>query len=201
MTMVGPQMSMTMLGLGTGKGMVGKDFSNLCDAVGNGTCNSLKGAAFQTVDTGTTPGVGAGAGVGLKAVIAGQVSQMIFVGCMVAFGSAGPDLMDLCDVAGKAYVATLGMATLASQHPLVFAGVAAIVPGSIQVPAAAIGGMITAEGLKVAFMGKNWPDFADVVSDCYSKALLLATGQLTITGSPTATPTSPGAGVGQGTMS
>jgi hypothetical protein len=51
-----------------GKGFEGPDLPKLCDAIGNGSAQTVIGKPFATADTGTTPGVGVGSGTGITIV-------------------------------------------------------------------------------------------------------------------------------------
>lgn len=182
-------------------GFTGTDMPNFADAVSNGTVPGLVGAPFTTSDTGTIPGAGTGTGTGVIGVIEGALSISLYLAFVSAFGSSGPNLPDLADAMAAGLVSELANATLTSTHGPVYVGSGTIAPGGITVAGATIASAITFAGVGFGFLGLSWPDAADVIGNEYANAITtFGSGVVTITGSPTG-PTSPGVGVGAGTLS
>jgi len=201
MPMSGANMSTTMQGIAAGYGWIGSNLPSFCDAVSNGLINGLLGLPFSTQDTGSTPGVGVGSGVGLTGVITATLSGALLATMTTKLGSAGADLPNLCDAIANAFVAEIGLATLVSNHTPVFLGSGVIVAGSITMLAPVVIAAIQSEGVGYGFLGTSWPGVADAVGTEVSNSMTLATGTVTITGSPTGSPVVPGVGVGSGTLS
>ena len=190
------QMYATMLGNGLA-GTSGPDFAGAC---ADGCINGTIGAPFATTDTGTIPGTGAGTGVGVTGVVDAVLSAALTAGMLAKFGSIGTSTPIINDALAQAYVAQLAVATLTSTHAPVFVGSGIVNVGSIVVAAAVIESTILAAGISAGFLGTSWPDIASTVGTEIANALLLGTGSVTIAGAGTP-PTSPGVGVGSGTLS
>ena len=182
------------------KGFLGSHVVDFCDAIGNGTVSAVTGAPFATVDTGSVPGVGTGAGVGLTGMIAATIATQI-QSLAVAAGMAGSAVPDICDCIANALVDEMGVATLTSTHTPVFAGTGVVTVGSVIVAGSALSSSITAAGLAAGLAGSGWPSFADAIGNGQATGFLTATGSVTITGSPTGGPVVPGAGAGVGVIS
>lgn len=200
MTMSGSHMSGTIKSVGQPLGLLGDNFPDYCDAVGNGAVDSVVGAAFTTTDVGSTPNPGVGSGTGLLNIVAATISAALVAGMAAAFGSAGIDLPSLCLATATGFADETLLATLSSTHTPVYVGSGIVDIGSIMVPGGVIGAAINANGVGMGFIGANWADVADVIGIEFSNALALASGVVVITGAPPPTPT-PGAGTGSGTLS
>lgn len=200
MTMSGSNMAGTIETLGIPLGMLGDDFPDYCEAVGNGTIDSLVGAPFTTTDSGTTPNPGNGTGTGLLGVVGATISAALVLGMTAAFGGAGPSLPSMCLATAEGFAAEMLLATLTSTHAPVCIGAGIVDIGSISVPGAVIGAAIALEGVGMGFVGANWADVADVIGTEFANALLLASGAVVITGVPPGTPVT-GIGVGAGSLS
>ena len=202
MSMSGSNMSGSINSLGLPLGMLGDSFPDYCDAVGNGTIDSVVGAPFTTTDTGTIPGAGPanGTGTGLLNIVAATIATALVAGMTSAFGGAGISLPSMCTATAGGFAAEMLLATLTSTHTPVFAGTGIVDVGSISVPSAVIGAAIALEGVGMGFIGQNWPDVADVIGVEFANALALASGTVVISG-PAGSDPKPGAGTGAGALS
>ena len=191
-------MAQTLYGLRSARGNTGSKLQDFCDAVAAGIVQSVQGKPFQTVDTGSVPGTGAGSGVGVI-LASGLVSSALFSASTAAFGGSGPELIGLCDDIESALISEMALSTLTSSHAPVFVGTGTITPGSIPVTAVEVSGNVSSQGAAKGLLGAQFPAFANAIGTGVQAPFPSAGGSVTITGTPTGTP-APGAGVGQGTI-
>lgn len=189
----------TMLTSMIGAGLAGDSTPDFADAVGTGVVGGLIGASFTTIDTGTIASVGTGSGVALTGPIAAVVASSLDAALLTAFGSIGTSTPSINLACASAFVAEIALATLTSSHTLVFLGNGVITPGSIVVPGATISSSIEASGIGSGFLGTSWPLIANVIGTEIANSMLLATGNVVITGAPPPPPAVPIPGVGSGT--
>ena len=188
-----------MLGELASKGFVGTQLITMASAVGIGSFMSLVGKPFTTKDTGMVTGVGVGAGVGIIGVTKSVISAAVFQECAASFGTVGEKLKDFCDGIGAGLEAEIQMATLTSQHTLIFAGTGVVDPGSIPVSGSEWSSNIISSS---AFGGSKWPSTAKAIGKGCATSFGTASGQVTIAGAPiTPPPPSPGSGAGTGVIS
>lgn len=197
----GSAMSATLMGLLAGAGFIGEKLKDMCDAIGNGSVMSVAGKTFQTMDTGTVPGIGVGNGVGLMGLVPPMISMTIYGKSVGSFGQPGQNLLPLCDSVANALIMEMAKATLMSNHPLVFVGVGTVMPGTIPVQPSEWGNNVESQGKSAGFEGSQWGNLANAIGVGCAGGFGTATGVVTIAGSPTAPIPVPGAGVGIGSIS
>jgi len=188
MPMTGPTFAANIFQEFTGAGFIGTDSINLANAIGIGGMAEIVGKAFDTTDgPGTAANPGTGAGVGLTLVVGAIVSLQIQQEIVILTGlPPQPDMISMADAIGDSFETETGLALLASSHSPMFAGPAIITPGSIAVVGADIGDSI--ESAAPTFVGNDWPDFAGAFGNALADSLLLASGNITVTGVPPGTP-------------
>lgn len=192
--------SSDLLGRLNGIGFTGTKLPEFAQAVGTGSVTHVVGKTGVTVDTGTIPGIGVGTGIGIIGFSSSLISSTVYGLCVSSFGQAGSKLMDLCDQVAATCVAQMALATLMSDDVPVYLGSGIITPGTIAVVGAAWGSLIQAQ--EPGFMGAQWPNFAMALGQGQAQVIqAMGTGNLVITGSPTAPPPVTGGGVGVVTIS
>lgn len=177
-------------------GYTGSSLQELCDGIGNGRVDHLTGKSFTTTDTGTLGGAGNGSGIGLT-VSNTTISSNIYQE-MLSLGYTGTNLLDLCDAIANADSSQLSSVTLTSTHSPILSGTGVIVSSSI--PLVDSSHSIAIQTNTLTFSGVNFPDFCDAIASGFNKSVKdTAVGQVTIT-IASGIPTSPGSGVGSGSI-
>jgi len=189
---LGPKIASSIQAAMTAAGNTGVNVPALALALGNGAAQTLVLKSFQTADTGTQPGVGIGTGIGIQGVSASLVSQSIQAAFLQEFGSLGPSIPGIAEAISQALEQELATATLTSNHSPCFVGQGTILPGSILITSSEWGSTTLAAG--PTFLGSDWPRFANAVGRGCAQCFTTATGQVTITGSPTSPTTTPYSG-------
>jgi hypothetical protein len=192
----GPRFSNTLFGIMTSMGFIGTKLMEFTNAVGIGSDSHVSGKSFVTIDTGSVPGNGVGVGTGLTGIISTTTATDIFA-LASSFGFIGTKLFDTCTAMGEAIVTEMGNASLNSIDTPVFVGIGIITPGSFTVDPTSWSSSVQSEGSSEGFIGSKWPEFATAIGTGYYQGFQTATGELTITGSPTGIP-APGTGAGVG---
>jgi hypothetical protein len=197
-TVVAARMATTMFGLGLAKGFMGPKYFQFCQVISNAAQISVAGKQFATADVGGVAGAGVGIGIGVILQAPFIQTQIFTLG--LGAGFLGEKWNDECNVIANATAMEMAQATLMSTHTPVFAGIGNVVAGSIGVVANEWSGNIQSQGGAMGFQGPNFPQFCKVVGTGTVAGFAIATGQVTIAGSP-AGPPAAGAGVGVGTIS
>ncbi len=189
----------------------GPRFFDYCTVVSQGSVQAIVGKSFTTIDTGliqtvATPGIGAGTGTGLTAVLVNTVRDTV-VSTARGFQFRGPRLIDTAQIFAEALVEELTQTTLVSTHTPVYLGAGVVVPGSIPVVMSEWKGNIQTLGTAIRFRGPKWPQWCESLATGGVTGFLTATGNVTIVGTytglfPPAGPGPvPGVGVGVGVVS
>ena len=182
-----------------GKGFKGPRLMDYCTVISQGSVMSIVGKPFATIDVGSVPGAGVGAGVGIIGVVADTVKSTT-VSTANGTQFKGPRLTDAAQVYAEALVLEISLATLASTHAPVFAGAGTIVPGSIPVNIQEWAGNIFTTGKGMRFIGPQWFNWCKALATGGVTGFATATGSVVIAGSPAGTPSS-GGGSGVGVIS
>lgn len=181
-----------------GFGANGSNKTSFSNAVAKGIVNSIVGASFATVDTGLTPGTGAGTGTGILGLSASSMKS-IALGLMSSQGENAGKLMEAIMNAVVSHLSAA--ATLTSTHSPVYLGSGTVTVGSILVVPATMGANINSELLAIGANGTNRSNLSTAIgTGVASNILSSGTGTVTITGSPSGTPV-PGSGSGTGVIS
>jgi len=181
----------------TGFGAIGANKMVFSNAVAAGIVMSIVGKSFSTIDIGTIPGSGIGSGTGLTGLIGASMAS-IAVG---ALPTTGVNASPLMQAIMNAVVTHLGSnTTLTSNHTPVFAGSGIVVIGSIPVTIPGMAGNIDSQLSSAGAAGSNKTILSTAIATGVVSGILLATGTVTISGSPSGTPV-PGAGSGSGVIS
>lgn len=181
MPMAGPTFAAKLLTAFTSAGLIGISTPIYAQTIGNGAMLQILGKPFNTIDTGSTPGTGAGTGVGLTGIVGAVVSAQIQTEIVSFTGlPPTPDMIKMANAIGDGLEQEVALASLISTHSPVFAGTATIAPGSIGVVGASVGSSIETQGIGSGFVGKDWPGFAKAIGNGLGDSFALANAVITI---------------------
>lgn len=167
----------------------GPRFFDYCTVVSQGSVMAIVGKAYATTDVGliqtvASPGIGAGTGTGLIAVLVNTVRDTT-VNTAKGFGFKGPRLVDTAQIFAEALVQEITNTTLISTHTPVYLGVGTVTPASIPVIMPEWKGNIQSLGAAIRFKGPKWPQWCESLATGGVQGFLTATGTVNIVGSYT----------------
>lgn len=189
-----------------GIGWSGTQLTVFSDAIGQGIVLATSGVlSFNTSDSGTIPGDGIGAGVGIIGMSDSSMSSVMYStgqGFWSSFQNNGPGVewQNFCDVVSEAIVLHFTTnATLTSTHNPVFAGTGTVVSYSgLAIPD--MTSAIVAQA-PASWASARFPELAEAVATGVITEILghAPADFVVISGSPSGAPV-PGAGSGTGVV-
>jgi len=181
------------------QGANGSNLEKFCKLLATGINKSVKGKSFQTIDTGTIPGVGQGTGQGILGLMPDSMAKIALAAGPTMAGANALKLLTGIMMATQQYMAIAPKLTTTDTPAFLGAGM--MVLGSLQVNMDEMKSNIVQAFKDAKAGGKNIEPLSKAIATGVTFGLLtMGTGTVVIVGAPTGIPVG-GAGPGMGTVS